>query len=457
MSKNPFYKTNFQSYWLVLHEEHWIQVSSSELIHGFEEGLYQADQQIRASHIATPKPLRKVIRELVWSSQQEQSEVTHSSQYFELVDHAPIPTALSDLGGRITYVNQAFCDFLDYPREEVIGLTVGALSHPDDHKAEVTRGNRLISKGQGGFKMEKRYLSKTGDLRVGLLSISMLHTEDGQPYAVLAQISDLTERKEMELHLARSRTLSALGEMAQRVTHDLKNILMVLRGTLDLIQIQQDRLDPEDLALIEEGIVVCDSGDRLVRSLLDFKLSEEPRCEVLNLSSLLKNIESTLRRSIAPISLSLVIHDTCHEILLWGQSLWIERILLNLSVNARQAIEATTRPLEKESVKIILRPMSETEQQSYQISSEAITLEVKDCGIGIPAEMKDKILEPYMTTRLDQGGHGLGLSTVWSLCEQLGGLLHIETELGIGSSFCLILPIYKPKDDDVVLNQSISR
>jgi len=60
--------------------------------------------------------------------------------------------------------------------------------------------------------------------------------------------------------------------------------------------------------------------------------------------------------------------------------------------------------------------------------------------------MRNKILEPYVSTRLDQGGHGLGLSTVWSLCDLLGGILHIESQLGVGSAFCLLLPRHKPDE-----------
>ena len=431
--------------WLISTEEGWRPVSASELLAGFEEGRYTSDQALKAGERSEPKPLRKVIRELVWSSREEASgERSQSALYFELVDHAPIPTALSDLGGRITYVNQAFCDFLGYERAEVIGMTVGALSHPDDHKAEVAQGNRLISKGRGGFQMEKRYLSKQGELRVGLLSISMLHTEQGDPYAVLAQISDLTERQEMERRMTRSRTLSALGEMAQRVTHDLKNILMVLRGTLDLMQADEGRLEPEDRVLIADGLVACDSGDRLVRSLLDFKLSEEPRREALDLSALLRSMEGTLKRSVSPVPFSLLIEAELEGVALWGQGLWVERMLLNLALNGRQAIEATGRPLEEERLTVTLRLPSDVERATYQLSDDAMTIEVHDTGVGVPEEMKNKILEPYVSTRLDQGGHGLGLSTVWSLCDLLGGILHIESQLGVGSTFCLLFPKHQP-------------
>lgn len=434
--------------WLISTSSGWQTISAAELLSGFEEGRYSGEQTLKAGERSAPKALRSLIRELVWSSREEVSEDrSRSAQYYELVDHAPIPTALSDLGGRLTYVNQAFCDFLGYEREEVIGMTVGALSHPDDHKAEVTQGNRLISRGQGGFQMEKRYLTKGGQERVGLLSISMLHNEGGEPYAVLAQISDLSERQEMERRLTRSRTLSALGEMAQRVTHDLKNILMVLRGTLDLMQVEEERLKPSDRALICDGIIACESGDKLVRSLLEFKLSEEPWRERLTLSALLRSVEGTLKRSASPVSLTLSIDPQLEQVELWGQALWVERMLLNLVINGRQAIEATGRPLDAELIRVTLRPLSGAERFTYHLDDEAMTLEVSDSGVGIAAEMTHKILEPYVSTRQDQGGHGLGLSTVWSLCDLLGGILHIESELGVGSSFCLLLPKHRPNEE----------
>jgi len=441
------------SSWLLLEAGEWTAQGAAELLGRFEAGELSAERSVKAGELSEPKPLYRVMRELVWDAQAEASEPSARSQYFELVDHAPIPTAMSDLGGRITYVNRAFCDFIGYESEELIGMTVGALSHPDDHKSEVVRGNRLMSKGRGGFKMEKRYLTSSGELKVGLLSISMLHSEEGQPYAVLAQVSDLTERQRLERDLSRAQTLSALGEMAQRVTHDLKNIMMILRGSLDLLESQTEGLKMEDQELIQDGLMACQSGEALVKSLLDFKLDEQPKLSALALTPLLKQLSQTLKRGVAPAQFKLELDEELEGRHLNSQAVSIERMLLNLCINARQALEATGRPLSEEQITVRARPLSEAELTQYEADRELFALEVHDRGVGIPPELIDRIIEPYVSTRHGQGGHGIGLSTVWSLCDQLGGTLKIESERGLGTSMIMILPLL---EESAALSEALS-
>ena len=429
------------SNWLLSRRGRWEEMSAEALLKGLESGDFNLSTEVRAGPLAQPKTLRKVIRELVWEahSDHRQKPAEHSP-YHLIADLAPIPTVLSDLGGRITYVNQHFCDFIGYSHDELLGMTVGKISDPDDHHRESERGNQLIVGQLSNFNMEKRYIHKNGELRIGLLSIAILHGEDGAPFGAIAQIVDLTRLKEIQKQLARSKTLSVLGEMAQHVTHDLKNILMVLRGTLDLIQMDDEGLSDEDRELIRDGLVMCGSGQRLINSLLNFRPLEDVKLERYVIQELLDGLRSVLSKATEPyrFDLQYQLKEDDHEIL--ADAILIERLLLNLCVNARQAIDVSEQ-ITHGWVRITIREPSDTERLKYSIDTSVVVFEVSDNGKGISEDSLERILEPYVGTKHQSGGHGLGLSAVCLICDQLNGLLHIESSIGIGSRFCVILPL----------------
>ncbi len=443
--------------WFLQRGDQWESLGALELLSRLEHGEVETSAYVKVSEVAIPKQLRFFIKELVWSAHAEHATKREERPpYYELVDHAPIPTALSDLGGRIVHVNQAFSDFIEYTPEELIGMVVSEVSVFEDRESEITRGNEVLTRGGGSFQMQKRYLTKSGMERVGLLSISMLHDHTGAPEMVLAQIADLTRLQEMQAQLNQSRMLSALGEMAQLVTHDLKNILMVLQGTLDLIQSQVQRLDQEDAELIEDGLEVCASGKRLVLSLLDLNVDSSPALEPLNLCSLLSQLAQTLKRSSAPVPLTLELPSDHSTSVILGKALWLERILMNLCVNARQAIESTGRDPQHDHIIVRLylsssesMPTPQNVQRASSLNIDAhvpcVIIEVEDSGEGISPELQKKLLKPYETTRRSQGGYGLGLTAVLTLCEKLHAHFSFSSTLNVGSTFRVEIPLHSPE------------
>lgn len=441
--------------WFVAEGEGWRVLSAEEVLSAFERGDISAEHTLKAGEHAPPKPLRKLTRELVWSARSEmRAEVdVQRDSYLDVVDHAPIPTALSDLGGRLTYVNQAFCDFIGYSQEELIGMTVSELSHPEDLSREVKRGNRVISGHDAGFGFEKRYITKGGELKSGQLSIALLHTSEGVPDQVLAQIVDLSELKTLHAKLSRSKTLSALGELSRHLTHDFKNILMILEGTLDLIQERlEGHLTTEEVALVMQGLSVCKSGERLVMSLLDLRPQDELTLTPLTLASLLRSLQPSLERATSPVPFMLSIDPSLTHTQVNADPVLIERLLLNLCVNARQAIaeaarsKSVTQPQQQE-IQVRLRPLiSQGDEGAEELEEfkefkefEGLVLEVIDTGPGLPKELLERLFDPAVSTRLGRGGHGLGLTAVSAICEQLSAPLSLVSEEGKGTRFCVTL------------------
>ena len=422
----------------------WTELSATEILDRLERGELELEQQLSASESTTPRALRHFLRELVWMARREEEEdLVHQPLYFAIADAAPVPTAISDLGGRLTYVNRAFCEFIGYQWEELIGVSVSDLSHPEDHKNERDQGNQLISGRQQAFQMKKRYLTKNGGLREGLLSIAMLtDPESGNPSAVLAQIADLTPLKELEEALTQARAHSMLRRVAERTSHDLKNLLMILQGTFDILQSYSDFFSEEDQALLQEGFMICDSGRQLVQTLLDSEGTRRP-LKRLSLNAWLQERRSLLIRAVSPYPIEFVIASEftflCDELLL-------ERAILNLCVNAKQALKTAEEQEQAGERLIRFTARPSTEEEAARLGARgALTLALYDSGVGIPLSLQSRVLEPYFTTRCAEGGSGLGLATVWAACERHQGSLKLESEEGAYTCFNLIFPL--PEDE----------
>lgn len=401
----------------------------------FEQGSISGQCLIKAGDHSQAKPLRSFMKELVLQARQEESQdsLAHEDAHFALAEVAPFPTAISDLGGRITYVNQAFCDFLGYTQDELIGLTVGMLSHDEDHEKEVQKGNMVLSGKHNAFQIEKRYLCKDGSIKKGQMSLALLHRA-GQPYAALAQIYDLTAHLELQQALIQAQSHNTLGKVSQHVTHDLKNILMALRGTLDLLQEYEDSFEQEEQELISDALMMCDKGKGLIQNLLSFDPTAVISFRPVQLNQWLKNLAPILERLIFPFRLKM---NIIAQVEIQANKELLERALMNLCVNAKQAIEAKAELVgsldenERQITVELKASQSKSDQQPYY------DLSVIDHGIGMEDEIKERVLEPFFTTKKKKGGSGIGMINVWNTCVQHDAQLAIESELLKGSTFTL--------------------
>lgn len=422
------------SNWQVLQNNTWKEFSAQQLISMFEEGAISGQCLIKAGNHSQAKPLRSFIKELVLLARQElQNNLVQEDAHFALAEVAPFPTAISDLGGRITYVNQAFCDFLGYEQKELIGLTVGMLSHEEDHQKEVQKGNMVLSGTHNAFQIEKRYLCKDGSVKKGQMSLALLH-KAGQPYAALAQIYDLTAHLELQQALIQAQSHDTLGKVSQHVTHDLKNILMALRGTLDLLQEYEDSFEQAEQELISDALVMCDKGKGLIQNLLSFDPTAVKSFHPVQLDKWIIHLSPILERLVFPFKLKV---EILTEVKLLANKELLERALINLCVNAKQAVEAKAEhngSLEETERQITVELKASTQKETQK---PCYKLSVTDCGIGMKDEIKERVLEPFFTTKKKKGGSGIGMINVWNTCVQHQAQLDIETELLKGTTFTL--------------------
>ena len=251
------------------------------------------------------------------------------------------------------------------------------------------------------------------------------------------EVTSRTEAlRESESSLLQAQKMEAVGHLAGGIAHDFNNLLSVIIGYAGLLEDETTDQDPNHPALLE----IKNAGLRaatLTRQLLAFSRKEVVVPIVLNLNNVIDNIETLLRRTIrGNIDLRLDLAQSVPHVKMdVGQ---LEQILVNLVVNARDAIEAagTIHIRTKESNlddDFVARHPGAT-------AGRYASIEVADDGSGMTDEVKDKLFEPFFTTKERGVGTGLGLATVYGIVKQAGGYIEVDSAPGAGTTFSVYLP-----------------
>jgi two-component system CheB/CheR fusion protein len=332
------------------------------------------------------------------------------------LDQAAI-LAITDVKGRIQYVNDKFCEISKYPREELLGQDhriINSGYHPKEFIRNLwhTIANGRIWRG------ELRNRAKDGTYYWVDTTIVPFLDERGKPYQYMAIRYDITERKRSELLLREQAALARLGEMAAVVAHEVKNPLAGIRGALQVIG---GRL-PEtsrDRAIIGDIVARLDSLNEIVHDLLVFARPREPKLAAVPVANLLESTAALIRKDPAHASVKLKISGDRPTIQADPEQL--QTVFLNLLLNAAQASGSTG-------------------EVHVNIASRdgLCRVAIADQGPGIREELREKIFEPFFTTK--HRGTGLGLPTARRVVERHGGRLNFECPRGGGTIMTVTLP-----------------
>jgi signal transduction histidine kinase len=247
------------------------------------------------------------------------------------------------------------------------------------------------------------------------------------------------ELREKDHQLAQAQRMEAIGRLAAGVAHDFNNLLTAISGYSQLLMMEL----PEDSPLRKEVEEISDAGDRaaaLTGQLLAFSRKQALKLTAVDVKEVVTNVEKMLRRVIGE-DIDLVIEqgETAGPIMAdRGQ---IEQVLMNLSVNARDAMKRGGRlTIRTANVEIATdRPV----HQSILKTGGYTLIHVQDTGTGIESKHLERIFEPFYSTKEAGKGTGLGLSTVYGIVKQFGGQIEVASEIGKGTAFSIFLPRLK--------------
>ncbi|MDO9709340.1 ATP-binding protein [Paracraurococcus lichenis] len=269
------------------------------------------------------------------------------------------------------------------------------------------------------------------------LRLGCLPPEAGPEARVLLRVEDRTEARRAEARLAEAGRLETVGRLAGGIAHDFNNLLAAILGAAEAARAAG--LPPAaeaDVAQIEEA---ARRGAGLVRQLLAFARQQRLQPRVIELNEAVTAIAPLLRRVLGrQVQVELALEQPGRRVRVDPTQL--DQVMLNLAVNAREAMPEGGRLRIATGHRLVLRPEGEGAGRTALPPGRWVVLEVSDTGRGIPPEVLPRLFEPFFTTRPEKGGTGLGLATVQGIVAQSGGQVAVESRQGEGTTFRIYLP-----------------
>jgi len=344
---------------------------------------------------------------------------------------------VADLGGYLKRINPAFARTLGYTEADLVARNFLELVHPDDLAATQTELTKLAT-GLPTLYFENRCRSKDGDYR-WLAWNTFPDVEQSLTYAVARDMTPLKEAEasfqQVQEQLHQAQKMEAIGRLAGGVAHDFNNMLSVINGYSELLLMRLPS-DSQWRELIEQiHLAGCRSSD-LTRQLLVFSRNQLLQPRILDLNQTLRGAEKLLRRLIGEdIEMMTVTDPTLGMI--QADPGQMEQVLLNLAVNARDAMPMGGKLL------ILTGNVELNASRARQVGvcpGSYILLQVQDTGSGIAPEVLPHIFEPFFTTKGVGEGTGLGLATAYGIVKQSGGVIEVGSIPGEGTTFAIYLP-----------------
>lgn len=293
----------------------------------------------------------------------------------------------------------------------------------------------ISTSAERAFDCTYRIVRPDGRIRV-VHSVGHVVSDADDALTLRGFAQDITEKQELEDEIRQSQKMDAIGRLAGGIAHDLNNVLTTIFGYCQMLS--EEATSEDSRAAIAEIEVAATSGAALMSQLLDFSRHRPASQRVFDLKKLLDPLKSLLR-SVAREDIALTFRFKAEQATVRMKASQFEQILLNLIINARDAM-LTGGEIVVSTSNVVVRGTesfaTEMDPGSY------ILLSVSDTGSGMDRETKDRAFEPFFTTKKegDVRGTGLGLSIVYGIVRQLGGMVRVESEVGVGTKVHVYLP-----------------
>ncbi len=354
-------------------------------------------------------------------------------RYRAIYDAVALPVLMIDAESwRILAVNDAAVDQYGYTRDEFLGRSVLDIRPPDGR----TEARRVLAEMPHGFwkATAVQHQRKDGSIfRVDVWSRDTV--VDGRPVRI-STISDVTERVQLAHELQQAQKMEAVGRLAGGIAHDFNNVLTSIIGGAEFLQ---EHLRGDEAGLTEVAGIrrAADRAASLTRQLLAYSRRQVMSVELVPLNDVAARTETLLRHVIGE-------HIELHTEL--APDTWavrvdpaqLEQVLLNLAVNARDAMPGGgSLVLATRNVPL---PAGESLAGSSVPAGDYAELTVRDTGTGMDAITRSRVFEPFFTTKPPPHGTGLGLSMAYGIIRQSNGFITVHSIVGQGTTFRILLP-----------------
>ncbi|MCA0987669.1 PAS domain-containing sensor histidine kinase [Guptibacillus algicola] len=338
-----------------------------------------------------------------------------------IISASPIAIVTLDLNSTVRSWNPAAEKIFGWNRHEIIGKPVPIV--PEEEKdisiAEIVKHGHIVNK-------EVKRKRKDGSYVYAVLSTAPIQDEMGEINGIMAAFMDVTDTKKTEEALMKTEKLSAVGQLAASVAHEIRNPLTSVKGFIQLLQRDEEiaRNAPYLSIILSE----MDRMDDIIKDLLVLAKPQAERFTTLLVNDLLSYVVQLLNSQASLYNISFIMELTEEVLSIYGEENQLKQVFINLIKNAIEAM-----------------PVGGTVTIETYRDGDHVTVTIEDEGVGIPAHKIKTLGEPFYTTKED--GTGLGLLSSFRIIENHEGSLNFESKEGVGTKVTVSLPLPKQKGE----------
>lgn len=352
-----------------------------------------------------------------------------------LLDITSDAILVQSLESRILFWNKGAERLYGWKAEEAIGKNAGSFLYR--HPSQEFEIAEMTLLEQGEWQGDLHHITASGQTVTVESRWTLIRDAHQVPTSILVVNTDVTEKKKLEAQFLRTQRIESLGTLAGGIAHDLNNILTPILATAQLLQLKFPDTDEHCQQLLQLVETNTKRGAALVKQVLSFARGAEGRRTTLQLNHLIREVQEIVRETF-PKSVELYTSIPADLWLVAGNATQLHQVLLNLCVNARDAMPSG-------GLLSIMGENVEIDEEYARLNLDAkvgphIVITVADTGVGIPYEIVDRIFEPFFTTKEVGKGTGLGLSTVLGIIKSHGGFIEVSSQIGNGTEFKVFLP-----------------
>lgn len=388
---------------------------------------------LRAAQEATERKQRR----------QAQTQLHRREKYFRaLTENTLDILTILNQEGLYLYNSPSVKRVLGYEPQELAGRSAFPFICPEDLQQAEKAFAEAISHPDRTVRTEFRFRHQDGSWRY-LEAVGQSHLADPEIAGVVINSRDVTDRKvaeagmsELEDQLRQSQKMEAIGQLAGGVAHDFNNILTVIHGHASLL-VQKGALTGSAARSAQQIAEAAERAASLTRQLLTFSRRQVMQPRPLNLNDLVSNMTNMLARILGE-DVPLQVNYLPERAFIEADASMIEQVLLNLAVNARDAMPQGG--LLTIGISLVEIGANQCSNRSEARPGKFVCLSVSDRGCGIAPQNLTRVFEPFFTTKEIGKGTGLGLATVYGIVKQHKGWIDVESKLNQGASFKVFLP-----------------